>query len=275
MVRCGYRILEAASYRVDRLMIKEFAPGFLTGRRLVCTGASSGIGRRFAIRAAEHGASVILVGRDQARLAETMQLMPAGDHETVVLDMTNSDTVNEWLQGAGRRVGGLDGVFHSAGNELIRPLRMTKQEHFDACFGASVFGALGICRAAASKDTFRSAGGAVVLMSSVAGLRGQVGMSAYSTTKAAVDGLVRSAALELAPKAIRVSSIAAGGVKTEMHERITGKLDAASNDAYAARHPLGLGDPDDVVGLGLFLISALGRWMTGATIVMDGGYCTR
>ena len=70
-------------------------------------------------------------------------------------------------------------------------------------------------------------------------------------------------------------AIAAGGVKTEMHERITGKLDAASNDAYAARHPLGLGDPDDVVGLGLFLISDLGRWMTGATIVMDGGYCTR
>jgi short-subunit dehydrogenase len=152
---------------------------------------------------------------------------------------------------------------------------MTKQEHFDACFGASVLGALGVCRAAASKDTFRATGGAVVLMSSVAGLRGQVGMSAYSTTKAAVDGLVRSAALELAPKAIRVNSIAAGGVRTEMHERITGKLDAASNDAYAARHPLGLGDPDDVVGLGLFLISDLGRWMTGATIVMDGGYCTR
>ena len=256
-------------------MVKDFAPRFLVGRRLVCTGASSGIGRRFAIAAAEYGASLVLIGRDQNRLSETMRSMPDGDHDVVVLDMTNSDTVSDWLQSTGRRLGGFDGVFHSAGNELIRPLRMTKQEHFDACFGASVLGALGVCRAAASKDTFRSTGGAVVLMSSVAGLRGQVGMSAYSTTKAAIDGLVRSAALELAPKAIRVNSIAAGGVKTEMHERITGKLDAASNDAYAARHPLGLGDPDDVVGLGLFLISDLGRWMTGATIVMDGGYCTR
>ena len=256
-------------------MLQDFAPHFLKGRRLVCTGASSGIGRRFAIEAAEHGASLVLVGRDLGRLSETLHSMPAGDHETMALDMADSDAVSDWLQGVGRRVGGVDGVFHSAGNELIRPLRMTKAEHFAGCFGASFNGALGICRAAGSKDTFRSTGGSVVLMSSVAGLRGQVGMSAYSATKAAIDGLVRSAALELAPKSIRVTSIASGGVKTEMHQRITGKLDAASSEAYAARHPLGLGDVADVVAVALFLMSDSARWVTGTTVVTDGGYCAR
>ena len=81
-------------------MVKDVAPRFLVGRRLVCTGASSGIGRRFAIAAAEYGASVILVGRDQNRLSETMKSMPEGDHEMFALDMTNSDTVSDWLQSA-------------------------------------------------------------------------------------------------------------------------------------------------------------------------------
>ncbi len=92
-------------------MIKDFAPRFLVGRRLICTGASSGIGRRFAIAAAEYGASVILVGRDQNRLSETMKSMPEGDHEVVALDMTNSDTVSDWLQSAGRRLGGFTVFF--------------------------------------------------------------------------------------------------------------------------------------------------------------------
>lgn len=256
-------------------MIEGFSRDLLLGHRIVCTGASSGIGRRFAIEAAALGASLVLLGRDAARLADTLKELPERHHEMVALDVGDSDAVAEWLQSTGRRLGGIDGVFHSAGTELIRPLRMTKAEHFNACFAASFHGALGICRAAASKDTFRQSGGSIVLMSSVAALRGQVGMVAYGATKAAVDGLVRSSSLELAPKGITVNSIAAGGVKTEMHDRITGKLDPEGVAAYANRHPLGLGDAADVAGMGLFLVSRLARWITGSTVVMDGGYCTR
>ena len=256
-------------------MKSGFASGFLAGKRLACTGASSGIGRSFAIEAAGHGAIVFMVARDAARLEQTRSSMAGSGHEFLVMDVSDSDGVSDGLQSLGRQVGGLDGIFHAAGSELIRPLRMTKAESFDACFGASFRGALGVCRAAASKDTMCADGGALVLMSSVAGLRGQVGMGAYSATKAAVDGLVRSAALELAPKRIRVNSIASGAVVTEMHERITGKLDPAAQQAYAARHPLGLGEPSDVVGLALFLMSDMGKWITGTTMVVDGGYCAR
>lgn len=256
-------------------MVDGFSPRMLAGRRVACTGASSGIGRRFAIAAAELGADVFMIARDVGRLEQTRAAMTGSGHEFVAMDVSDCDEVSDRLQSVGRRMGGFDGVFHAAGTELIRPLRMTKADSFEACFGASFRGALGICRAAASKDTMRSDGGALVLMSSVAGLRGQVGMAAYSATKAAVDGLVRSAALELAPKRIRVNAIASGAVVTEMHERITGKLELAAQEAYAYRHPLGLGEPADVVGLALFLMSDMGKWITGTTMVVDGGYCVR
>jgi NAD(P)-dependent dehydrogenase (short-subunit alcohol dehydrogenase family) len=121
----------------------------------------------------------------------------------------------------------------------------------------------------------RDDGGACVIMSSAAGLRGQSGMAAYSASKAAVDGLVRSLAVELAPRQIRVNSIAAGAVKTAMHERLMTTLPQVAMEAYEAKHLLGFGNAEDVAAAAVFLLSPASCWITGTTMVVDGGYTVR
>jgi NAD(P)-dependent dehydrogenase (short-subunit alcohol dehydrogenase family) len=112
-------------------------------------------------------------------------------------------------------------------------------------------------------------------MSSVAGSTGQVGMTAYSAAKSAIDGMVRSLACELASRQIRVNSIAAGAVHTAMHDRLTkGSSDDATH-AYANAHLLGFGTPLDVAQAVIYLLSPASRWITGTTMFVDGGYAVR
>lgn len=100
-------------------------------------------------------------------------------------------------------------------------------------------------------------------------------MTAYSAAKGGIDALVRSLACELAPRHIRVNSIAAGAVRTSMHERLTGTLGADSESDYAKRHLLGFGETQDIANVALYLLSDLSRWVTGATWAVDGGYSIR
>jgi NAD(P)-dependent dehydrogenase (short-subunit alcohol dehydrogenase family) len=134
-----------------------------------------------------------------------------------------------------------------------------------------LYGSLGLARAAASRGVLNE-GASLVFMSSVAGLRGTAGMVGYSVTKAAVDGMVRSLACELAPRQVRVNSIAAGAVQTEMHERLSRTLGEQALGDYERRHLLGFGTPEDISAAALFLLSDGARWITGTTMSVDGGY---
>ncbi|MDC6130107.1 SDR family oxidoreductase, partial [Burkholderia gladioli] len=134
--------------------------------------------------------------------------------------------------------------------------------------------AFGIARAAARKGVMED-GASLVLMSSVAASTGQVGMTAYSAAKAGIEGLVRSLACELAPRRIRVNAIAAGAVRTAMHERLTRGSPDEAVAAYESSHLLGFGEPEDVAGAALFLLSGASRWITGTALAVDGGYRVR
>lgn len=251
-----------------------FKADALQGMIYLVTGASSGIGRSTAILLAECGARVVLNGRDEVRLNETLSALRGSGHIVVPAALDGADQASDLVKQIIENSGSLNGMFHSAGIEMIRPVRLTKQAHLSEILGSSLFAAFGIARALSGKNAMVD-GGSLVFMSSVAGSTGQVGMTAYSAAKSAVDGMVRSLACELAGRKIRVNSIAAGAVNSAMHDRLTKGSGEDATKAYADSHLLGIGTPEDVAQAVLYLLSPSSSWVTGTTMFVDGGYTVR
>lgn len=252
----------------------SFAADALAGRLVLVTGASSGIGKVAAVHFSRCGARVALVGRDQGRLEEARALLEGDEHSVHSVDLTDADAAADAVQAIASERGTLHGVFHSAGTSLVLPAKLTKSRHLDDVFGAGVRGAFGVARAAAKKGVLAD-GGSLVFMSSVSSLRGRQGMAAYSAAKAAVDGMVRVLAIELAPRRIRVNSIISGAVKTEMHEQFVNSMSDEIVRNYEQLHVLGFGEPADIANAATFLLSDASVWVTGTNLVVDGGYTAK
>lgn len=248
-----------------------FAPDSLAGRRIVVAGASSGLGRAAAITLAGAGAQLILLGRNEDRLRDVAET--AGGHEWRAVDLADDNAADTIVREIAANAP-IDGIFHSAGTSLVAPMRMTKTAQIDDLFGAAVYGALGIARAASRRGVMRD-GGSIVFMSSVSSLRGRRGMVAYSSAKAATSGLVRALAIELAERGIRVNSIAAGAIETEMHHDFANTVSKEMVANYRSLHPLGFGRADDVAQAVMFLVSDASRWITGVDLSVDGGYAAK
>lgn len=251
-----------------------FSRDAFDGRRYLVTGASSGLGQHTAVRLAEAGARVALIGRSVERLASTLASLAGEGHSTHAVDMSDAEVAADAVQAIAKQHGAFAGMFHSAGTALILPARVTKNRHLDDVFAAGVRGAFGVARAAAKKNVVAD-GGSLVFMSSVSAIRGRPGMSAYSAAKAAVDGMVRVLAAEMADRRIRVNSIIAGGIETAMHRDFTETVSDELVRNYEALHMLGFGQPDDIAHAAMFLLSDASRWITGSNMVVDGGYTAK
>lgn len=250
---------------------KVFADDCLAGRTMLVTGASSGLGRAAAQAMSGCGARLVLTGRDDARLEETLATLTGSGHASAAAPLTDSDAVADFVTGLAKQHGAFDGIFHSAGAYFSLPMKVTKQRHIDNLFEASVNGAYGIAKAASQRRVLGD-GGSLVFMSSVAGERGHGGLAAYGGAKAAVMGIVRALALEVSPRRVRVNAITASTIETEMHLRTIENANMDYVAAGEARHPLGFGRPEDVSNAVIFLLSDASQWITGTSLVVDGGY---
>lgn len=243
-------------------------PMDMSGRTVLVTGASSGIGRDTCVLLGELGAKVVLVARNRERLEETLSMMGEGGHHAVVKDLTEVEGITEWLIGTCAEVGKLDGMVHCAGISATQAVRYLDWEDVDRILSINLKAALALAKGLRHKKCRSSDGARLVLMSSAAGVSGYPGMSAYSASKAAIIGLTRSLAVELVRDGIRVNCVTPGLVATEM---VSGLEESIGNFCSEQDHLLGVGKPRDVSQMIAFLLGETGNWITGQSFVLDGG----
>jgi NAD(P)-dependent dehydrogenase (short-subunit alcohol dehydrogenase family) len=241
---------------------------------VIVTGATSGIGRASALAFARERASVVAVGRKREALAEVGQAVKAagGSSHTVEADVTAADAPERIVGEALDAFGGIDCLVNAAGIIANGTIENTADEAWDEMLDINVRAPFRLMRSAAPHLAARK--GSVVNVSSVTGLRSFPGILAYCVSKAGVDQLTRCAALDLAPRGVRVNAVNPGVTVTNLHRR-----SGMSEDQYGAflehsraTHPLGRpGSADEVAELIVFLASDRSGWVTGETIAIDGG----
>lgn len=235
---------------------------------ILIVGISSGIGLATAQRIAKDGASIVGVGRSAERLQNALNTLEGAGHHAIVADIADETQLGPIIK-YGKEHGGYHGGVCCAGLHELRPFSLLKTENLFASFSANVVTAVNTTKALVKAASSEGAG--IVWLSSVSALRGTAGFTAYASAKGALVSAARVAAVELARKQIRVNVVAAGVVETPMSEGWLQLLSQEQRDEIARNHLLGIGKPDDVADVIAFLVSSDARWMTGTTLVVDGG----
>jgi len=245
-------------------------PG-IDGKRVLVTGATSGIGLETTRLLASLGASVAACGRRTERLDAVISEGLRGTIVPIVCNLDDPASADAVVRVAVEQLGPLDGLVHSAGIMDLRPLKVTGAPDLERLYRVNVEAGILLAKAFRKKTARRDAG-SIVFVSSVMGLAGDVALSGYCASKGALLAAGRALALELAPEGIRVNCVAPGQVRTPMWERAVESRGEAVVAASAAKHPLGLGTPIQIAWPIVFLLSDAASWITGATLPVDGGY---
>lgn len=246
--------------------------GQLAGKVAVITGGTNGLGAATAKRFVEEGASVLIVGRDEAAAAALADRVGVpgrlGFHKA---DVSERDSAARAVADTLDRFSGIDILVNSAGGSRLVSFLETDSSTLDAMLAVNLKGTFFFAQEAAKAMIEQGRGGAIINVSSISGQRGSTLRAAYGMAKSAVIHLTRVMAVELAPHGIRVNAIAPGPIETRAAKE---RHRSTTRGAYLRTIPMGrYGTPEEVAAVATFLASEAASYVTGDTLNVDGGFC--
>jgi len=242
-----------------------YNPFSLEGKTILVTGASSGIGRATAVECSKLGASVVITGRNEKRLNETFKSLEGGGHLKIVADLTKQDDIDSLVS----QIDQLDGLVNNAGVGRNKPVGFIKMEDLDYVYQANVFSGILLTKALLKKKKINR-GGSIVFTSSISSRLNSPGIAMYASSKAAITSYMRSCAVELGEKQIRSNAVLPGMVETNLITRGDYTEEDMNRDRefYALKR---YGKPHEIAYAIIYLLSDASSWVTGTSLVVDGG----
>ena len=241
-------------------------PYSLKGKKILITGASSGIGRAVAFAIDAAGGEVILTARNEDRLKEIQKNLQNPGVEYYVADLTKNDQLEKLCD----FLPSIDGIFHSAGIVKPCPVHFIKERQINEVFSINYIASV-LLTSRLLKSKKINKGASIIFMSSISSEFTHKGGALYAGSKAALNAFSKTIALEYAHKKIRSNCILAAMVKTPIFDEAAKAITLEKMEEHGANYPLGFGEPEDVANAAVFLLSDGSRWITGTQLVMDGG----
>lgn len=240
----------------------------LEGKNILITGASGGIGKSVAINAALQGAQLIITARNNERLNATLEDLSENGvtHTAIPCDLSSKDDLDALVD----TLEPLDGIVLNAGAVKLAPIAFINDATVDELFEVNVQSSIRLVQRLVRKKKIKK-GASLVFISSISTQKATIGNAVYNATKGAVNAFVKSLALELAARKIRVNAIMPGFVPTGILN--TSGISEEELEAHRKNYPLGrYGKPEDIAYLSIYLLSDQASWMTGALVNLDGGF---
>lgn len=243
-------------------------PFSLKGKRVLITGASSGIGRATAIECSKAGAKVILLGRNIDRLNETLSQCDGEGHSLIQCDLADLDSLSEKLN----NIPDLDGVVHNAGVNTKYLVKNLSKEKIDEIFHTNYYAPVLMTQMFLKKKILNK-NASLVFISSISASLGAISNSVYASSKGAMNSFVRSLALEIAPRGMRANVIQPGMIETPI---LSAYAMSEELEAFKNSSPLGHpGEPIDIANGCVYLLSDASKFVTGSVFTIDGGITLR
>ncbi|MEI6555570.1 MAG: SDR family oxidoreductase [Paludibacter sp.] len=243
------------------------SPFSLLNKTILVTGATAGIGRAIAVECSRAGAKLIITGRNEERLKETLEMLAGEGHLFIGADLTVSSDLDKLVE----LVPKLDGLVNNAGIAKPLVLQFTEKDDVDEVLGINALAPINLTRLIVQQKKLNK-GASLVFISSINGNNcAYIGSSVYAASKGAVTAFMKAVALELAPRGIRANAIHPGMIETDLLQ--SGTIGNEQLEADRQKYPLKrYGKPEEVAYAAVYLLSDATQWMTGSSLLIDGGY---